>query len=398
LALQTPTTKQISDTLVAQIEAGLSQSAPLFPKAFIRVLAWALAGVVVLIYKYGSYTFLQMFVAHAAMEETTIGNKKFSPLVAWGRLVGVGDPSPATRAELTIAVPVMTQTGSLKAGAQVVSSATGIVYTSIVDTPLNAAFVNVRVRASSSTQDPDSQGEGAIGNLSPGDVVSFVSPYPNVGTTCAVVSQEVQGADAQGTEDYRRQIMLRFRRRPQGGAHADYDAWAREVDGISNAYPYAGDVAGTVKVYVEATPASSGNPDGIPTSAQLAAVKDAVRYDAAQGATRAPVLRDGAINVLPITRRMFDVTVAGLNPDTPEVRDAIADGVDEYLRAREPYIVGLSTPPRADSITQAGVSGVIDSIASANDGAAGSVVLSSGAVYLLLPGEKAKLGSVAFVP
>jgi uncharacterized phage protein gp47/JayE len=395
VSLSTPTTKQINDTLVAQLEASLSQTIPLFGKAFARVLAWALAGVVILLYRYCSYIFLQLFVQFASTEETTIGSKKLVPLVAWGRLIGVGDPAGATRAELSISVPVTTQTGSLKAGSRLTFAATGIVYDVVVDVPLNAATVTARIRASSSTQDPDSLGEGAIGNLNPGDTVSFVSPYPNVGTACTVVSQTVQGADAQDFEDYRRLVIRRFQRRPQGGAHADYESWAEEVAGIVHVYPYSGAIAGTVNVYVEADAASSGSSDGIPTGAQLTAVFDSIQTDVGGRATRRPV--SAAVTVLPITRRAFDVTVVGLMPSTAEIQTAIRDGADEYLRSREPYIVGLSVLPRTDTITQAGVSGVVDGIVGANGASVNSVVLSSGAIYGLLPGEKAKLGALNFV-
>jgi hypothetical protein len=38
VSLATPTTKQMNDTLVAQLEASLSQTIPLFGKAFARCL------------------------------------------------------------------------------------------------------------------------------------------------------------------------------------------------------------------------------------------------------------------------------------------------------------------------------------------------------------------------
>ena len=93
MSLTTPTTKQISDNIISQIEATISQSVPLLPKAFIRVLAKALAGVVTILYKYAGFIFLQMFVRYASFSETTINGKTLTPLVEWGRLIGVGDPA-----------------------------------------------------------------------------------------------------------------------------------------------------------------------------------------------------------------------------------------------------------------------------------------------------------------
>ncbi len=397
MSLQTPTTKQLSDAIVAQTGAALSQTIPAFPNTFIRVLAKVLAGADSLLYKYGSYIFLQMFVRHASMEESTIGNKKIVPLIEHGRFIGTGTPGAATRAQLVVSVPVTSQTGALKAGAKLQRNSTGIVYQVMVDVALNASTVQATLQAVSKTDDPDSIGAGAIGNLSPGDVVSFVSPYPNVGSDCTVVSQVVQAADAQDPEDYRSRVLRRFQARPQGGAYADYRAWAEGVAGIVNAYPYAGQRPGGVDVYVEADAASSGSSDGVPTEAQLTAVKNALQLDAAGNATRAPAGVEDGLQVLGISRRAFAVTIVGLSPDTPTMRQAISDGVDEYLRSREPFIVGLSVLPRLDAISRAGVSGVVDSIANAQAATVDSVSLSSGSLYVLDHGEKAKLGALTFV-
>jgi uncharacterized phage protein gp47/JayE len=395
VSLSTPTTKQINDTLVAQLESSLAQTIPLFGKAFARVLAWALAGVVILLYRYISYVFLQLFVAYASTQETTIGNVKFVPLVAWGRLIGVGDPARATRAELSISVPVTTQTGSLKAGSRLTFAPTGIVYDVVVDVALNASTVTARVRASSSTQDPDSIGAGAIGNLDPGSTLSFVSPYPNVGTSCTVVSQTVQGADAQDLEDYRRQIIQRFQRRPQGGAYADYADWATEVPGIINAYPYASNTPGVVDVYVEATEASSGSLDGIPTGAQLAAVLQSIKFDDAGNASRCPV--SSRPNVLPITRVAFDLTVSGLSDYAVANQSAILAGVDEHLRSLEPYIEGLSVLPRVDRVTESAVSGIVEGIVNALGLTVTKVQLTPGPATTLNFGQRAKLGNHSFI-
>jgi len=112
-------------------------------------------------------------------------------------------------------------------------------------------------------------------------------------------------------------------------------------------------------------------------------------------ATRRPA--NAAVNVLAITRVEFDVEVLGLLPDTTETRDAIEEGVDEYFRAREPFIVGLSRLPREDRITEAAVAGIVDGIVNAEGASATSVTLTPGPAYTLNPGEKAKLGVLTFV-
>jgi uncharacterized phage protein gp47/JayE len=387
-----PTTAALRDTIVAQLSGSISQSVPLLPKAFTRVLAAVLAAAIVIVYKYAGWIFLQLFVAHATDKETEISGKKVRPLVEWGRLIGVGDPNPASRAELLVAVTVLTQDGDLAAGLQLVRTETQFIYTVVSSVPLDAATVQVTIRAESSPDNGD--GSGDLGNLQPGDKLSFINPPAKVAREVTVVSQIVTASDAEETEAYRSRIFRRFQRRPQGGAYADYEAWGSEVPGIVAVYPYTGLLPGEVDVFVEAN--TDEDPDGIPTQPQLDAVAAAIELSNDDGkATRRPA--NAAVNVLPITRVSFDIEVSGLQPDTPATRQAIQDGVDEHLREREPFIVGLSSLPRRDRITLAAISGIVDSIASANGASVSAVRVTPGQAYTLDRGQKAKRGSTTFI-
>jgi uncharacterized phage protein gp47/JayE len=411
MALATPTTAQISANIVVQLEAALSQTIPLLPKAFSRVLAKVLAGVFVTLYKYAGFSLLQQFVSTATMEETEINGVLIRPLVEWGRLVGIGDPLAATQAELEISVTVQTQTGSLPGGSQLLHAATGVVYQTVAAVPLDAATVTVVARATADQAGGD--GSGTVGNLQVGQVLQFASPLPNVAAAATVTAASVVGADGELEDVYRARILRRFQRRPQGGAYADYQSWGTEVAGIRNVFPYTGNLPGEVDVYVEATPADGDDSmgggtaedliDGIPTSAQLSAVLDAINYDPEEApsptglANRRPA--NAAVNVLPITRQAFEVDISGFeSTDPPTVLEAIEDGVDEFLRAREPFIVGLSSLPRLDRVTQGAVAGVVNEVAEANGASVASVTLRRGGVtivqYTLAHGELAKLGSI----
>jgi uncharacterized phage protein gp47/JayE len=392
MSLAIPSTSDLNTTIVSQLEGALGQTIPLLPKSFARVIAKVLAGVFVLLFKYCGFIFLQLFVAHATMEETTINGKKIRPLVELGRLFGTGDPQDATRAELLIEVSVKNQTGDLKAGSKLLRGETGVLYDVVAAVPLTASTVQAKIRASG---DGDGNGGvGDIGNLQPGDIVSFAGAQASVATDAVVLSQVTTAADAETTEHYRTRILQRVQRRPQGGAYSDYQLWAQEVEGIVSAYPYAGD-PGEVDVYVEATEESSGSEDGIPTGAQLTAVAEAIELSEDGLATRRPV--SAAVNVIAITRTSFDVEISGLDPDNDENRQAIRDALDEILRSREPYIVGLSSLPREDRITEAALSGAVDSIVNAQGATVTTVTMALGPAYTLSPGEKAKLGDVDFV-
>ena len=128
MSLEQPTTKEVSDNILSQLQATLNQSIPLLPKSFLMVLAKALAAVYQILYKYGGFIFLQMFVQSAQDEKTEVNGKIINPLVNWGLLVGVGYKQPATAAELSVTVTVDNQVGNLPANSQLLSQSNGVTY------------------------------------------------------------------------------------------------------------------------------------------------------------------------------------------------------------------------------------------------------------------------------
>lgn len=398
MSLSTPTTKEIADNIIAQLEASLGQSIPILPKSFLRVLSKVLAGVFILLYKYAGFMFLQIFVQTASASVTTVNGKEVSPLLAWGRLIGVGDPVVSTSAELVIDVIVEVQTGTLPSGTQLVSTDNGVTYLTIGAVLLNAAVVQATVRAASDQS--GGSGAGDIGNLDPGAILSFANPLANVSRNTAVSAQTVTGADGESTEAYRQRLIDRFQKRPQGGAYADYEQWGEEVAGIINVYPYTSDCPGQVDVYAEATVESSGDPDGIPTPAQLQAVLDSIFLDLNGLNTRRPA--NALVNSFPVTRTGFDVVVSGLVVDNlAQVQTDVTTALDEYFLSREPFIVGLSVPPRSDRITSSAVGGVVDDIVSAAGGIFTDAAVTQNTVpvvtFSLGIGEKAKAATVTFL-
>ena len=400
MSLTTPATADIRDNIVAQLAASFGQAIPLLPKSFMRVLAAALAGVFVLLYKYAGFSFLQMFVQTASYGATIINGRTVNPLLFWGQLVGVGDLIAATPAQLSVTVTVLNQTGSLPVNTQLVGPNNGVTYLTLAGVLLNAPTVVVTVQAFA--DQGGGGGAGTIGNLNPGDTLSFANPIANVARSAVVASQVVTGADAETVDAYRQRVIDRFQKRPQGGAYADYQEWALDAAGIINVYPYAGTSPGTVDVYCEATPASSGSADGIPTTPQLAAVLDLINYDTGGLATRRPA--NAFVVIHPITRTGFDVTMSGIASvgDLAQVQADITAALADYFAALEPYIPGLSVPPRADIITQTRLSALVEDIVTGAGGTFTAVTfkLHSGggtlSTYTLTEGEKAKSATVVF--
>ncbi len=391
MSLVTPTTKDISDNIVAQLQTSLNQSIPLLPKAFIRVLAKAIAAVFILLYKYGGFMFLQMFVRTASCDDTVVNGVTVNPLLEWGRLIGVGDPADATQAELQVDVTVLNQTGSIPSNTQLVGPNNGVTYITLTSVLLNASVVRISVRAVADQAGGDAA--GTIGNLEAGDVISFANPLANISQSAVVVSQSVTGADSETKTAYRQRVLDRFQKRPQGGAYADYEAWGEEPAGILNVYPYTSTCPGQVDVYVEA----ANTVDGIPTNAQLQSVLNSINLDQTGLATRRPA--NALVNVFPITRTEFTVTVVDVQvSDTAQVQSDVTEAINNYFLSREPYIVGLSVPPRTDRITRTGVDGVVEDIVSAAGGIFGGSLIVQSLIpldaYTLGTGEKAKVNVV----
>lgn len=386
MALDTPTTKAISDNIVAQMDATFGTS---LPKSFTRVLAKALSGVFILLYKYCGFNFLQMFVSTASMSPTTANGRTFIPLVEWGRLIGAGDPRASEPAQLIVQVSVEVIGSALPAASQLVYVPTGAVYITTESVILSGATVDVTVVATA-------EFSGTQGNLEPGAILSFANPLSGVSRSALVASQSVTGSDAETPDQYRERVTNRFQLRPQGGAYADYKLWAEEAIGVLRAYPYASDFPGQVEVYIE----SSTEVDGIPTEAQLEAALESINYaDATGQASRRPV--GAQVNALPIVRVGFSVEIQGLSVENePDVRAEIESALTAYFLSRAPFLVGLSIPPRVDRITQTSVNGVIEDIVSLNNGVYTAVVLRRGAtvtaLYSLGKGEKAKLTGVTY--
>jgi len=402
MAFEQPRIDEINNLIIASFQSTLNQQIPLLPKSFIRVLAKAMAAIFSLFSKYLGFVFLQMFVSTATNEEVEINGKKVRPLTEWGRLIGVGDAVAAIQAEYIIDITVVNQGGTLPAGTQFINAENGVTYLTIGSIVLNAATVQATIRAASDQAGGD--GAGDIGNMQEGvSVVSVVNPLPDIARDALVQTEVVRGADGENTEQYRQRVVDRFQKRPQGGAPADYEFWGEEVAGIINVYPYTSDCPGEVDIYSEATPESSGSPDGIPTAAQLQAVQDSIQFDDNGLASRRPI--NDFVNSLPITRTGFDVTVSDIQvpQDLGQVQDDITNAINNYFLEREPFIAGLTIPPRTDKITRSALIGLVEDIVTAANGTFSTVTFEPAGggttleIYILGEGEKSKASNIAFV-
>lgn len=389
MSLQTPQISELRQTTISQLESELDQEDQSLPKATVRALGTVLAGLFVLLMKYAGWMFLQQFVRWASFRETTVLGRVLVPLRMLGDEHGVDPPVDGAKARFTVSVVPITLGSTLKANTAIIDRPTQRIYKTISDTVLSTNPTSVDVRAVA---------EGAIYNVTTATALHFVSPQSNAQRELAVTAIVTEGTDPEGEDSYRGRIQQKRTAPAQGGAHADYQQWAREISGITNVYPY-NNGPGRVIVYCEATVASSGSADGIPTNSQLNQVAARINLPVTGIASRRTI--NALVGVVAISRKALGVQVIGLVvANQAAVEAQIEAACNEYLRNAEPYIVGLTLPPRRDVITQSAMARVVDEIVSANEGRVTDVVLLDGATpirtYSLGPGQRAKLATPVF--
>lgn len=355
--MATPTTQDIYDNLIAQLEANIGQTIPFLPKSFNRVICKALAAVFIIVYKYAGYNALQQFVRYASYQPTTINGVTFTPLIEWGRLIGVGDPIAATYAEFDVDLPVTLSSGSgsIAEGTLFRADENGATYQAVATVGFDSldTVAEVRVRAVNVA--------GSAGNVTAGSAVKLAQPTTGLDPNGTRGVERVTGQDREAEEDYRRRVIDRFSKRPQGGSLVDYRIWGEEAGGV-RCYPYKSTtLEGQIVTYVR----SLTDPNGVPTTPQISAVL-AYQFSSSGSPTgindRKPVNANTVATAS--TSQAYEVNVQGLTGTTnqAEAEAAIISAVEEYFNSLEPFIIGLDVGPRTDRVSYFGVVGIVQEV------------------------------------
>lgn len=395
MALQQRTTQEIYDLIIAQMKSELGQNVSILPKSFISIIATVMAGVFMILYKSCNWIFLQMFVSTASYEEITALGKTLSPLVEWGRLIGVGDPTPATQSVVSVKVKVVQKNNSIFSGTQFISTLNSLTYitTQSYTFKEDEAIINLTCAES-----------GAKGNLSAGDTLNIVNSVSFIEDSVEVIDLIQVAVDKESESSYRKKIQERFQLQPEGGALSDYRNWANETAGVQNSFVYTGG-AGEVIVYVLAD--SSIYEDRIPDKALLKKVGQNIDIDPdTQLATRRPVTAiidpdadESYKNIRAVKLIEFDVEILSLEVSAEaEVKNLIKEAITDYFLEREPYLRGLSLPPAKNIINETNIIAIVDDIVkNYNGNFAGIKNLLNEEItskYTLKEGEVAKLKSL----
>ena len=386
-----PTTQEIADQNLANLESRLGQNAPLADKAFLRVLALMEALGYTSLYKFGVDRAKQNLALTAHGED----------LDRLGVEYGV-PRKPAEAAVLTISLPADNGT-LIPATIDFIGVANGVRYFPNASAIAAGGFAVLDVTA---------EDTGVVGNLQVADTLSIGTQIPGAESTADVTVIVNVGADGESDEVYRPRVLDEIRSEGGGGNSFDYRKWSQEVAGVARAYPFAGQPAavGTPPdrtVFVEAD--ITIDPDGIAPTALLDEVRASINTDPLTGLTRQPLgLTDSTLWVESITRTAYYIEITNLQIDVAieaETKTEIETALTNYFLSLAPYVSGLDFE-RNDTITALTISDIIQDILTARSGSATDIrfglaaAVFTSTIEVLDPGEKAKLadtGGIVYV-
>lgn len=305
MAYTTPTFAGLREQIASDIDSRLAGADSLLRRSTVGVLAYVVAAVAFGLYGFIGYIAKQIHVATADTENL---ERKAS---MW-----VGGRTPATKAGGTVTF-TGTDTTVIPAGTAVQRS-DGITFTTDADGTIAGGSVDIVVTADEGGKD---------GNTSASSLVSLVSPIAGVdGDATVDASGLIGGADVETDDKLRARVEERIQNPPHGGADFDYVKWAKEVAGVTRAWPYPQELGGgtvTVRFMMDDNYA-----DGIPLAADVTAVQDYI--DIVR-----PVTAD--VTVVAPTAVALNFNIAGLSPSTAAVKQAIEDELRDLIeREAEP--------------------------------------------------------------
>lgn len=220
------------------------------------------------------------------------------------------------RKSATLATGLATVTGTagiqLPISTQLISN-NGVNFETTEIIVINTVATPVRIRATN---------PGIIGNLLPGEPLSFVLEMVEVDNIATVVELH-GGTDEETDEDLRQRVLKRIRQPPMGGAVYDYEAWALAVPGVTRAWAAQEMGIGTATVRFMMDDKRADN-NGVPLEEDIIDVTKYIDY-------RRPVAVKDTFVVAPV-KQQITVTIAELDPDTPSVRQEIEDSLLLMLR------------------------------------------------------------------
>lgn len=395
MPIQIPTTQEIADQNIANLESALNQETPAADIAFNNVIAIMIALSFTSLYKYAAERALQNLAISATGDDLDRIGNNYEVI-----------RKPAEPAIMTVSLPA-TDSTVIPVTAIYTADANGLQYFPLTQAVASGGFA---------IQDVRCEETGVSGNLNISDTLEIDTQIPGAERIATVTTIINTGAEKETDTAYRRRILNEIRTKGGGGNTADYRRWAEEVAGVARAYPYTGNptdlaidddssVPPERTVYVEVD--SDIDPDGIAPQGLLDEVEASIITDPNTGIARQPLgLTNDTLFIVSISRTSIFVRIVNLVVDSSieaQVKNDIENALSLFFRGLRPFIPGLDSEiDRNDTITDPSVSCIVQEVVESYGGSVEAVGfgLSPGTflpVYILLPGELTKLGDVDYV-
>ena len=302
-----PTRAALITAASEDMRTSLAGVAPYIPRSVLWVVARVIAGAQDLVYGALEYASRQIFAAEA----------DDAGVLAHANEFGLVRVAAVAASDGTLAF-TGTPAVSIPSGTEVVRS-DGIYYTVTTTTPIGGGG-SVSIAASCQTV-------GATSNAADGDGTTYQlgASIAGVDTVVTVDASFTGGSDLETVEELRIRVLQRKQDPPQGGAEADYVAWALEYIAAAAVWVVANRLgAGTVGVYFALDGSGSAI---IPGAGDVAAVQALIDGTDADGNdTRRPVTA-AATAIAPIETLV--VFTLAISPDNTPNRAAIQASLDQ---------------------------------------------------------------------
>lgn len=325
--IEVPTAKELSDKVLSDLEGAVGQTSPILPKAFLRILAVAIGGVLALLLRIVKWTYQQIFVPTADEEALFLRGQEYS----MGPIPGVA----AVLETQIIGTPdTVVPAGTIWTGDNGLAYSQDYLSTIGIAGTVNSRFTCLEI--------------GVAGSIAGGGLLAVASPLSGV-DGASVISILTEGEDQETTEQFRARLSLRIAGQPQGGSAADYVRWAMEVPGVVKAFAFR-TAAGEVTVYpLEATSGTAR----IPAAGKISEVDAYIDHP-----ERRPLTAD--VITAAMTQRTADFTITTLNPGDDSTKLAITNEITRYLYAAYPKQYPDETDP-TNVVSVSAIQGIISS-------------------------------------
>jgi uncharacterized phage protein gp47/JayE len=302
MAFTRPTLATLASRIAADLSSRLELEGALLRRSFVTVLARVIAGAAHMLHGHLEWLSRQIFPDQSEAEF----------LVRQAGLYGITRTAPTYAAGQVRFTGVNTTV--IPAGT-VLRRSDGVEYTTNTDCTISGGIAIETITAVV---------PGSDGNLIEDMILSFETPISGANAAVTVDPDPIEGNDEETIEALRVRLLERLAEPVHGGTLADYVAWAKEVAGVTRAWPVANGLGpGTVLVRF----VRDGDASPIPDVGEVAQVQSYLESKAPAHAT----VTAFAPSLAPIA---FTIAVV---PNTVAVQNAVAAQLADYLtREAEP--------------------------------------------------------------